>query len=589
MNRLRAVRQSRFTNKLLKRFLLIEFGIFIIVILLLFLLLSPMIRTASIEKKQLVNSIMVNQFDDRFTRVADYVEVISTSDNFKSALAQYLKNPSNDSNFTRVRLALNNLAILNQNYKYITAELAGGVRFDSISSNRDVYRQLLQNENYMKVLANSKASWLSPVRLYPEGPMKDLAIAVYAKNMIILGQNVTISIFFNVKDSLNYADNLAENIFDNYILYDNYFNQLLVKTPGTNDFAAFNAVEAFTSSGYQRYSDGLYFIESGNYRTCLIASYSSNNILFDNFYLYFWTTVAIFLILFLLTILLLTPNIRRALRPIHDLAGVMSSANLDNQKGDLYSTLKSDDEIGDLSRIYNEMLDRIYGQKEEIIRSEKEKQVMRFSLIVSQIDPHFIFNTMNIITFLAKKKQYGNIIKLNGALIKILQDRLRINDIEVFDSIRHEIDILNQYIMICQFRTQMSVTFIWDVDPEIQDKQIPKNILQPIVENALLHGLYNEVSGQISGEVKIAIQQNGDFIIISITDNGAGMSPDKLDEINAPLSPHSLENQLSRGRFIGLNNIKERLRLLYAYDDFFKVSSELGRGTTVIFKLEVDN
>ena len=291
------------------------------------------------------------------------------------------------------------------------------------------------------------------------------------------------------------------------ILYDNYLNQLFIKNPDTQNYSGFNAKENFSKNGYQQYSDGLIYIANSNNNTCLIASYSSSNIFFDNFYLYFWTTVAIFIALILLSIILLTPNIRKALRPIHDLAEVMSFATLENEKGEIYSTIKSEDEIGDLSRIYNDMLDRIYDQKEEIIRSEKEKQIMRFSLIVSQIDPHFIFNIMNIITFLARKKQYENIIKLNSALIVILQDRLRISDIDVFDSIRHELEILNQYIVIWQFRTQMNVNFIWDVDEKALDRQMPKNILQPIVENALLHGLYNEDSGEINGEIRVSRQK----------------------------------------------------------------------------------
>ena len=148
--------KSRFTNKLVKRFLLIELCIFIVVVLLLTLVLSPMLKAASIEKKQLVNSIIVNQFDDRFTRVADYVEVICTSDNLKTALAQYLKNPTDESNAAKVKLALNTLAILNQDYKYITVELPNGMRFDSISSHRQEYQQLLTNDNYVNVLSNAK-------------------------------------------------------------------------------------------------------------------------------------------------------------------------------------------------------------------------------------------------------------------------------------------------------------------------------------------------------------------------------------------------------------------------------------------------
>ena len=129
------------------------------------------------------------------------------------------------------------------------------------------------------------------------------------------------------------------------------------------------------------------------------------------------------------------------------------------------------------------------------------------SLLVSQIDPHFIYNTINSINYLARKKRCEDIVKVNSALIAILKDRLRVNDIQITDSVANEMKIVNQYIVIEKFMYDGNLEVEWDIAPELMEEQIPKNMIQPLVENSLFHGLIDEESGEFCGKIIITVFQ----------------------------------------------------------------------------------
>ena len=151
-----------------------------------------------------------------------------------------------------------------------------------------------------------------------------------------------------------------------------------------------------------------------------------------------------------------------------------------------------EDEIGQLESSFNKMIDDLKHSIEVIGEKEAKEQQIRFSLLVSQIDPHFIYNTINSINYLARKKRCEDIVKVNSALIAILKDRLRVNDIQITDSVANEMKIVNQYIVIEKFMYDGNLEVEWDIAPELMEEQIPKNMIQPLVENSLFHGLIDE-------------------------------------------------------------------------------------------------
>ena len=211
-----------------------------------------------------------------------------------------------------------------------------------------------------------------------------------------------------------------------------------------------------------------------------------------------------------------------------------------------------------------------------IAEKEHREQQTKFSLLISQIDPHFICNTINSINYLARKGRCDDVITVNTALMTILRDRLRVNDIEITDSIANEIRVVEQYIVIQRFMYGGDLQFCWQVEEMLREEQIPKNMIQPLVENSLFHGLINEESGEINGEIRISIEKTEQGILLRVSDNGAGMDKARLEQVR-----RAVKLPEERGNKIGLSNIRARLYYLYGSADGMTIQSALGQGTTI--------
>jgi sensor histidine kinase YesM len=271
------------------------------------------------------------------------------------------------------------------------------------------------------------------------------------------------------------------------------------------------------------------------------------------------------------------PAIYLKMQPLNRLAVAINQGT--NNNFSHVQEIASNDEIADLSRKFNQMVDSINLYINKSLEHEQNENKMKYSLLISQIDPHFIYNTMSIINSLAREKRTEDIVEINTALILILQDRLRIEGIEVYDSVKQETDMVRQYLMIQKYRYNNQVNIIWDIDDDIISKMIPKNILQPIVENALFHGLMDEYSGFIEGEITIRIGHGGDGILIQVHDNGRGIPPEVIMQLEYPRDP----NSDGRGKRVGIRNIKERLAYLYPRCNCLKIEND--HGTTVTISL----
>ena len=165
-------------------------------------------------------------------------------------------------------------------------------------------------------------------------------------------------------------------------------------------------------------------------------------------------------------------------------------------------------------------------------------------------------------------------------MIARLKDRLRVNDIQITDSVANEMKIVNQYIVIEKFMYDGNLEVEWDIAPELMEEQIPKNMIQPLVENSLFHGLIDEESGEFCGKNIITVfRYDEKKLVLSVEDNGGGMDAEKLDEINSMKF-----NPEDRGKKIGLSNIRGRLYYLYGNTNCMKIESEMGKGTKILIE-----
>lgn len=275
--------------------------------------------------------------------------------------------------------------------------------------------------------------------------------------------------------------------------------------------------------------------------------------------------------------------LRKFIAPLKEVSGQMEIIAGGNFGARV--SIASGDEIGQVGESFNIMASKLEEMIDEIIQKEKIEQRMRYSLLVSQIDPHFIYNTMNTITYLAQKGQNEDVIVVNKAMIEILRDRLRIEISEVYDTVEQELNVVEQYLIIQKYRFNGMFKVKTEIEEGIQDCLIVKNILQPLVENALAHGIMenkDENGELLGGCIKINVKRNGDYLFIEIADNGTGMPQEKIEEILND------DSKRVRGEHIGIRNIKERIRYIYQNKAQMTIWSEVEMGTKVMLKLPVN-
>ena len=251
-------------------------------------------------------------------------------------------------------------------------------------------------------------------------------------------------------------------------------------------------------------------------------------------------------------------------------------------------TVNTHDEIEVLGEAFNQMADKLEKNIHELMEQERREQDMRYSLLVSQIDPHFIYNAMNTITYLASSNRPEAVIEVNRSIIGILKDRLRVGCFRVSDTLRQEIETIQNYLIIQGYRYSDLFDVRWDLDETLLDIEVPKNILQPLVENALYHGVLankDENGDVMGGYITVSVKKDGDLLVLSVKDNGIGMPQSTIDKIM--LSENGALDNNRKGEHIGLCNIFARLRYIYQDDFTFQIESEAGMGTKIEIKISI--
>lgn len=251
-------------------------------------------------------------------------------------------------------------------------------------------------------------------------------------------------------------------------------------------------------------------------------------------------------------------------------------------------TVNTHDEIEVLGEAFNQMADKLQKNIHELMEQERREQDMRYSLLVSQIDPHFIYNAMNTITYLASSNRPEAVIEVNRSIIGILKDRLRVGCFRVSDTLRQEIETIQNYLIIQGYRYSDLFDVRWDLDESLLDIEVPKNILQPLVENALYHGVLankDENGDVMGGYITVSVKKDGDLLVLSVKDNGIGMPQSTIDKIM--LSENGALDNNRKGEHIGLCNIFARLRYIYQDDFTFQIESQAGMGTKIEIKISI--
>ena len=578
--------KSVLAKKITFRFLFVELALFLLVIILLFTLLLPALIRSTTNKCNYISTTIVNLFDNQLHTMSNMAYILAGSTDVVAALNQAsLASGIPEKETAQLNILLNDFASINNSCRRIVIDDMSGAVFSSITGKSEADSAIFSASSYWDIANGTKSTWISPIYTYAKGGDSLSYSFAYCKKFVISDVPYIISIYADITDIFTYMSDISASFFDDIALFDIYGNSLY-SSQNTDVFASnpefgdiYGRIHAADSSSYDYFT-----LASGKNHNCSLIGYTSQATLYADFWSYFFAILLSFILIFLATIIILLPIISRSLAPIQQLYAAMKGITQGKNKARVH--IETQDEIGKLSTIYNSMLDTIDLHTAALLEKEREENRLRFSLVVSQIDPHFILNTMNIITSLARQNKVDDIIGLNTALIKLLQDRLRITPTEVFDSIGHEISVTREYISITQYRTQMDVAISFLCPEELLKFQVPKNILQPLVENSLLHGLYDVKTGQISGRIDIAFSLDGDYLLITVTDDGKGISEEAASAFYAKDEPPVSASE--RGQHIGLRNVRDRLHYLYPeIDTVLAIHNVAPHGAQVVIRIKV--
>ena len=231
-------------------------------------------------------------------------------------------------------------------------------------------------------------------------------------------------------------------------------------------------------------------------------------------------------------------------------------------------------EVHELGESFNHMIYRVKNLMNEVVRTERNKNELELEVLHAQINPHFLYNTLNTIRWMAKLKGETNISDAIVALVKLLRVSISVDKNMI--TVKEEISYVESYLLIQRLRFNQLFEITYNIQPEIEHYMIPKLILQPIVENALIHSI-DEAEGEDREPLKIKIytESTEGKIAIIVEDNGIGIEEDKLGTI---LKDEKNINKFSK---VGLNNVNQRVKMYFGDAYGIQIQSKRGVGTRV--------
>lgn len=262
-------------------------------------------------------------------------------------------------------------------------------------------------------------------------------------------------------------------------------------------------------------------------------------------------------------------------RPIRKMMLLMRKV----EEGDLSVVMEADreDEIGQLSESFNIMIQKLRNLMSTVYQEQKELRKAELKALQSQINPHFLYNTLDSIIWMARANRNDDIVKIVTAITKLF--RISISRGKDIISISEEIEHIKSYLIIQHIRYSNKFTYEVMIPESLYKFKILKLILQPIVENALYHGVKMK---RQQGHISITGREEKEYIILEIKDTGIGIKKEELQALNDMFNNNSGEKKLES---YGLRNVNERIKIFFGCQYGLTIDSKYGIGTKVQVKI----
>ncbi|WP_162138389.1 sensor histidine kinase [Neobacillus bataviensis] len=551
------------------------------------------ISSAQNELK-LTNEYLKKEFEDMLYTL-NFIQLdteLNTIFKYPSSYSSAFENGTEYEEFIndqKVQQKLDTITLLDQK-AYVTILLNSG-KFYTNYSFHEFNPLNLKNESWFKILSRLKgyqSIWIAPqptmiaserknnpFQLSVARPLRDSNQGVYGYAVVTVMEN-------RIIDILN-----SENTDHSMVLL-NERNELIAK----NHYFDWELTDAVTEKLGRNTSDVMtiksekYLINSRElsitgWKLISLNPYdnaiSKINAIFKRVFLV--QAIAFVLFLFLLVYLL-----RKILNRLVDLKNLAQKV----QKGDLSvrSAAQGNDEIATLSTSFNLMLDKVNEVIEENTLTQTRKRQAELAMLQAQINPHFLFNVLNSIRMKVMMKGDYDSAGMISSLSKLL--RITIDKHKGLIPFHEELAINKDYIRLMNMRKRHEIELKMEVSIETSNIKLPRLVLQPIIENAIIHGLNEQ-----EGHILIRANYTHPNFTIEIEDNGTGMNNEQLNRVQESLSNTGVDSsgksEQSKGfSSIGLSNVYERMALTFGEGFLMQVHSVPKKGTKVSMFIPIE-
>ena len=283
------------------------------------------------------------------------------------------------------------------------------------------------------------------------------------------------------------------------------------------------------------------------------------------------TLFVIFLVVVLFTVIIIRFFSKLFSNPAKELANAMREFEKDTNNFE-FKTIEGTAEITSLTESFEHMVVQIKELVETVRQEEITLRKTELKALQAQINPHFLYNTLDAIAWLCEEERYKDAVEMVNSLAKLF--RISISRGHELITIEKEMQHAKSYLKIQNFRYKNQFTYSFDVDEECLNYLCNKITLQPIIENAIYHGIDRMVD---EGKINIGIHQKGDTILFTVEDNGVGMTEEQCEEI--------LHKDASDRVGIGIKNVNDRIKIYFGEEYGLTIQSELDEGTCVTISM----
>ncbi|MCK5735518.1 MAG: sensor histidine kinase, partial [Spirochaetaceae bacterium] len=242
--------------------------------------------------------------------------------------------------------------------------------------------------------------------------------------------------------------------------------------------------------------------------------------------------------------------------------------------------LDATDEIRELAREYDIMVGRISELMDENVREQELKRKSDLKALQAQINPHFLYNTLDSIIWMGEMNKSDEVVKMTSALSRLF--RVSISKGRELITLRDELEHVRSYLTIQEMRYKNKFRYLIDIPEELMDCTVLKITLQPLVENAIYHGIRDI---EYEGLIEIGGYREKEDIILTVKDNGEGMDRETLSALIDGISDMNDNENLNRQQGTGVRNVHERIRLYFGFEYGLNYESSKGRGTLISIRI----